>query len=155
MTVVSCTRTSSDAVKATFLAGLKLLACYARESLAPYDDAGCYEDIRGSAGPQHSAQHFTAALQVKSYGIQNILALRGDPPKGQDTFTVVEGGFSCALDLVKYIRSAMSLITRSLLGRTQRTACCQAYDRAAQGSLQRYSAASHPLSNQERQGLRF
>jgi 5,10-methylenetetrahydrofolate reductase len=46
-------------------------------------------------------------LQVKSYGIQNILALRGDPPKGQETFTVVEGGFSCALDLVKYIRSAM------------------------------------------------
>ena len=42
--------------------------------------------------------------QVKSYGIQNILALRGDPPKGQETFTVVEGGFSCALDLVKYIR---------------------------------------------------
>ncbi len=45
--------------------------------------------------------------QVKSYGIQNILALRGDPPKGQETFTVVEGGFSCALDLVKYIRCTL------------------------------------------------
>ncbi|EIE19820.1 methylenetetrahydrofolate reduct [Coccomyxa subellipsoidea C-169] len=43
--------------------------------------------------------------KVKSYGIQNILALRGDPPKGQETFTVVEGGFSCALDLVKYIKA--------------------------------------------------
>lgn len=42
---------------------------------------------------------------MKSYGIQNILALRGDPPKGQETFTVVEGGFSCALDLVKYIKA--------------------------------------------------
>ena len=42
--------------------------------------------------------------QVKEYGISNILALRGDPPKGQETFTAVEGGFSCALDLVKYIR---------------------------------------------------
>ena len=51
------------------------------------------------------ATQLVAVLQVKSYGIQNILALRGDPPKGQDTFTVVEGGFSCALDLVKYIRS--------------------------------------------------
>jgi methylenetetrahydrofolate reductase (NADPH) len=30
--------------------------------------------------------------------------LRGDPPKGQKAFTAVEGGFSCALDLVKYIR---------------------------------------------------
>ncbi|CAL5228752.1 g11938 [Coccomyxa viridis] len=47
----------------------------------------------------------SALDKVKSYGIQNILALRGDPPKGQDTFEVVEGGFSCALDLVKYIRN--------------------------------------------------
>lgn len=41
--------------------------------------------------------------QVKEQGIQNILALRGDPPRGQENFTVVEGGFACALDLVKYI----------------------------------------------------
>ncbi len=37
---------------------------------------------------------------VKANGIQNILALRGDPPHGQDTFVTIEGGFSCALDLV-------------------------------------------------------
>lgn len=42
--------------------------------------------------------------QVKKLGIQNILALRGDPPKGEGSFKTVEGGFSCALDLVKYIR---------------------------------------------------
>ena len=45
-------------------------------------------------------------LQLKEVGIQNILALRGDPPKGQENFEAVEGGFACALDLVKYIRSA-------------------------------------------------
>ncbi|KAG8481190.1 hypothetical protein CXB51_026018 [Gossypium anomalum] len=46
------------------------------------------------------------ALQtIKSNGIQNVLALRGDPPHGQDKFVQVEGGFSCALDLVKHIRS--------------------------------------------------
>ena len=44
------------------------------------------------------------ALQLKEHGIQNVLALRGDPPKGQDSFVQVEGGFACALDLVKYIR---------------------------------------------------
>ncbi|KAK9842600.1 hypothetical protein WJX81_008347 [Elliptochloris bilobata] len=43
--------------------------------------------------------------KLKGYGIQNVLALRGDPPKGQESFTVVEGGFACALDLVKYIRA--------------------------------------------------
>ena len=44
-------------------------------------------------------------LQLKEQGIRNVLALRGDPPKGQETFTQVEGGFACALDLVKYIRA--------------------------------------------------
>ena len=50
--------------------------------------------------------HGKRCLQLKEVGIQNILALRGDPPKGQENFEAVEGGFACALDLVKYIRSA-------------------------------------------------
>ena len=37
---------------------------------------------------------------IKTNGIQNVLALRGDPPHGQDKFVQVAGGFSCALDLV-------------------------------------------------------
>lgn len=37
-------------------------------------------------------------------GIRNIVALRGDPPAGEEEWTAAEGGFSCALDLVKYIR---------------------------------------------------
>lgn len=49
-------------------------------------------------------------LQLKEIGIQNILALRGDPPKGQENFEAVEGGFACALDLVKYIRYAASSV---------------------------------------------
>jgi methylenetetrahydrofolate reductase (NADPH) len=46
----------------------------------------------------------TALASLKTYGVKNILALRGDPPQGQDKFEVVDGGFSCALDLVRYIR---------------------------------------------------
>ncbi|AEE79993.1 methylenetetrahydrofolate reductase 1 [Arabidopsis thaliana] len=42
---------------------------------------------------------------IRSNGIQNVLALRGDPPHGQDKFVQVEGGFACALDLVNHIRS--------------------------------------------------
>ncbi|CAA2996623.1 probable methylenetetrahydrofolate reductase [Olea europaea subsp. europaea] len=40
-----------------------------------------------------------ALSTIKSKGIQNVLALRGDPPHGQDKFVKVEGGFACALDL--------------------------------------------------------
>lgn len=38
-------------------------------------------------------------------GIRNIVALRGDPPAGEEEWTAAEGGFTCALDLVKFIRS--------------------------------------------------
>lgn len=38
-------------------------------------------------------------------GVTNVLALRGDPPHGKDHFEAVDGGFSCALDLVRYIRA--------------------------------------------------
>jgi len=40
-------------------------------------------------------------------GVENILALRGDPPKGQTSFTAVEGGFRYANELVGFIRSAL------------------------------------------------
>lgn len=42
---------------------------------------------------------------AKAAGICNIVALRGDPPKGQERWEVTEGGFACALDLVKYMRA--------------------------------------------------
>merc|ERR1712137_116617 len=41
---------------------------------------------------------------AKKAGIKNIVALRGDPPKGQERWEVTEGGFACALDLVKYMK---------------------------------------------------
>jgi len=47
----------------------------------------------------------TEALEgAKKAGISNIVALRGDPPAGQKEWAAVEGGFTCALDLVKHIR---------------------------------------------------
>lgn len=41
-----------------------------------------------------------ALSTIKSNGLQNVLALRGDPPHGQDKFVQIQGGFACALDLV-------------------------------------------------------
>jgi methylenetetrahydrofolate reductase (NADPH) len=38
-------------------------------------------------------------------GLENVLALRGDPPKGQAEFQATEGGFRYAGELVKFIRA--------------------------------------------------
>lgn len=46
----------------------------------------------------------TRSQLAKECGCQNILALRGDPPRGKDTWESCEGGFQYAEDLVKYIR---------------------------------------------------
>ena len=45
-------------------------------------------------------------LQEK--GIHNILALRGDPPKGQEKFVKAENGFAYANELVEFIRKHYS-----------------------------------------------
>ncbi|KAJ4835631.1 hypothetical protein Tsubulata_039143 [Turnera subulata] len=50
--------------------------------------------------PVHKIDH--ALHTIKSNGIQNVLALHGDLPHGQDKFVQVQGGFACALDLVGY-----------------------------------------------------
>jgi methylenetetrahydrofolate reductase (NADPH) len=43
--------------------------------------------------------------ELSEAGIQNVLALRGDPPRGQATFTAHPDGFRYASELVAFIRS--------------------------------------------------
>ncbi|KFA61239.1 hypothetical protein S40285_06942 [Stachybotrys chlorohalonatus IBT 40285] len=50
------------------------------------------------------AQVNDALKRAYEAGCTNILALRGDPPRDQDTWTATEGGFLYARDLVKHIR---------------------------------------------------
>lgn len=42
--------------------------------------------------------------QAEQRGIRSIMALRGDPPEGQETFQTVDGGFRYANELVAMIR---------------------------------------------------
>jgi methylenetetrahydrofolate reductase (NADPH) len=42
--------------------------------------------------------------EAEALGIENILALRGDPPKGQAEFRPTEGGFSYASDLIRFVK---------------------------------------------------
>lgn len=42
--------------------------------------------------------------QLRDGGVQNVLALRGDPPQGQTGFVVTEGGFAHASELIEFVR---------------------------------------------------
>jgi len=43
--------------------------------------------------------------EAQVLGIENILALRGDPPKGQAEFQATEGGFRYGVDLVRFVKA--------------------------------------------------
>lgn len=47
--------------------------------------------------------------QIENAKIENILALRGDPPKGQDYFVKPKDGFGFANELVEFIKSNTNL----------------------------------------------
>ena len=72
--------------------------------------------IRNETGLEPMA-HYTCAgatreelqemLQgLRDAGMENVLALRGDPPKGMEHFEVTPGGFAYATDLVAMIRDS-------------------------------------------------
>jgi methylenetetrahydrofolate reductase (NADPH) len=42
--------------------------------------------------------------RLNDAGVENVLALRGDPPKGQTSFVATEGGFRYANELTSFIR---------------------------------------------------
>jgi methylenetetrahydrofolate reductase (NADPH) len=47
-------------------------------------------------------------LRAQTLQVNNVVALRGDPPKGETTFKPVEGGFAYANQLVEFIRQEFS-----------------------------------------------
>ncbi len=42
-------------------------------------------------------------------GIENVMALRGDPPKGEERFTVAEGGFRYASEMIEMVAREFDL----------------------------------------------
>jgi methylenetetrahydrofolate reductase (NADPH) len=54
-----------------------------------------------------SDKEYIAAIldTLQAQGIQNVLALRGDPPQGQEKFEKPENGFAYANELVAFIRA--------------------------------------------------
>jgi methylenetetrahydrofolate reductase (NADPH) len=55
------------------------------------------EELRGIVG------------QLLDAGVENILALRGDPPKGEQAFVRPEGGFGYATELIQFLREGFDV----------------------------------------------
>jgi methylenetetrahydrofolate reductase (NADPH) len=54
----------------------------------------------------HTADEIGNILdELWTNGIRNVLALRGDPPAGQNQFVATPGGFGYAVELIRYMRS--------------------------------------------------
>lgn len=52
----------------------------------------------------HTKEELAAVAQtLHDAGVRNVLALRGDPPKGESAFRAVEGGFRYASELVGFL----------------------------------------------------
>jgi len=65
----------------------------------------------------HTRQEIDGILaQARELGIENLLCLRGDPPKGQATFTPVAGGFAYASDLLRHVRENWPWFSRGAAG---------------------------------------
>ena len=47
--------------------------------------------------------------RLDAAGIENVIALRGDPPRGSDRFVPVEDGFAHSTDLIRHIRENYDL----------------------------------------------
>merc|ERR1719183_1964940 len=68
------------------------------------NETGVVANMHLTCTNMEKAKVDTALADCKKAGVCNLVALRGDAPRGADKWAAVEGGFNCALDLIKYIR---------------------------------------------------
>jgi methylenetetrahydrofolate reductase (NADPH) len=54
--------------------------------------------------------------KAMSQGVENVVALRGDPPRGETTFRPAAGGFSYANELVAFIRKEFARLGVAVAG---------------------------------------
>jgi methylenetetrahydrofolate reductase (NADPH) len=57
----------------------------------------------------HDQQEIRSVLEsLEAKNIKNVLALRGDPPEGEEKFVKTEGGFAYANELISYMKKNFS-----------------------------------------------
>merc|ERR1719214_322667 len=67
------------------------------------NEFGCIANMHLTCTNMEPEKVDKALADCKKCGVCNLVALRGDPPRGADKWEATEGGFKCAEDLCAYI----------------------------------------------------
>jgi methylenetetrahydrofolate reductase (NADPH) len=96
---------SPDFVSVTYGAGGSTREGTVEITRALKDELG-YETMAHLSCVGESAEGISATLdRIAEAGIENVFALRGDPPRGQEDFVQPEGGLGSAAELTAFIGS--------------------------------------------------
>ncbi len=125
---------NADAVDGLVAAAHKISACKPDFASVTYGAGGSTRDLSATVCKRMKDEvdlqvmpHFTCVGSTReelgeildefhSEGYRNIMALRGDPPQGEETFQSTEGGFSYASDLVAFIKDRYPDICQGVAG---------------------------------------
>jgi methylenetetrahydrofolate reductase (NADPH) len=67
------------------------------------NEFGCVANMHLTCTNMETEKVDKALADCKKCGVCNLVALRGDPPRGSEKWEATEGGFNCAEDLCAYI----------------------------------------------------
>jgi methylenetetrahydrofolate reductase (NADPH) len=94
-----------DFVSVTYGAGGSTREGTVEITRALKDDLG-FETMAHLSCVGETSEGLAATLdRIEAAGIENVFALRGDPPRGQEDFVQPEGGLGSAAELTAFIRS--------------------------------------------------
>ncbi|MDA0263378.1 MAG: methylenetetrahydrofolate reductase [NAD(P)H] [Chloroflexi bacterium] len=96
---------SPDFVSVTYGAGGSTQAFTEEITLQAKNDLGVEVMAHLTCVGQNQEELDRVLARLEAAGVENIIALRGDPPRGSTEFVAVEGGFRHASDLLKHVKS--------------------------------------------------
>ena len=104
-TIKNLKRFSPDFVSMTYGAGGSTKAMTEELALRIKEEERLLVMAHVTCSAQTRVEVHEVLARYEAGGIDNVIALRGDPLRGQDAFTPVENGFPHATDLLRHIRS--------------------------------------------------
>ncbi len=96
---------SPDFVSVTYGAGGSTQAFTERITAQVKQETGLEVMAHLTCVAQTEAEVQGVLERLDAASIENVIALRGDPPRGQDSFVPADGGFTHATELIEHIRS--------------------------------------------------